>query len=114
MQKISYTIFPYQKGKLWFFDDPSLGLTQEALTDGVPEVIAKACRMNFVEQSFFLTFSCQNIGKYFLDFVKPLRNGNLYVWKKFGMKCWFCPALLLYFPVPPRKIWFSVFSHKNI
>lgn len=114
MQKICYTIKPYQQNTLWFFDDPSVGLLKEGLTDGVPELIKKACELSKIKNLFFLTFSDQKIGKKFLVFKKPLRNGNLYHWEKLKMDCWFCPALFRYFDRPPAKIWFEVFGHKNI
>jgi hypothetical protein len=112
VQKICFFIKPYQDGSLWFFDDPSVGLFREALTDGVPEVLAQACFFSDVKKIFCVSFSNHPLGDYFLNHVKPLRNGNLYKWN--NMKCWFCPALLKYFQKPPKTIWFSVFGHKNI
>ncbi len=109
VQKICFSISPYRKGCEWFFDDPKLGLFREGLTCGTPEVILKACNLKSMQTPNLVFFSNQFFGKNFLNFLKPLRDGNLYFWSEQKMQCWFCPALLKYFSKPPKKIWFEIF-----
>jgi len=108
VQKFCFSVKPYTINKLWFFDDLKNGLIKEALTDGVPEVIIRACQKSNPIQNIEVHFADFRFGRFCLDFQKPLRNGNLYSWKEENLKCWFCPALLKYFTKPPKKIWFSV------
>lgn len=110
-----YQIRPYQSNELWFFDDPKVGLYREGLTDGVPEVLIEVCRRSGLNpQNFLLKFSDRIDFKFNLRFEEPLRNGSLYWWLEGEMNCWFCPALLCYFPEPPQSISFQVSTGTQI
>jgi hypothetical protein len=113
VQKFCFSIKPYTQGRLWFFDDFKNGLVKEPLTDGVPQVITKACQKSSLNQNIQIHFSNFEFSEFVLDFQKPLRNGNVYRWKKEGLKCWFCPALFKYFSVAPKRIWFFLNQTKN-
>jgi hypothetical protein len=108
VQNLCFSINPYCIKGDWFFDDPKVGLFREGLTCGTPEVLLKACNLKSINGSFTVLFSNFSLGEYFLNFKKPLRDGNLYFWHEQKMSCWFCPALLKYFSSPPQKIWFQL------
>lgn len=107
MLHLTYVIQPYCINKKWLFDDPSVGLHQEPLTDGVPEVLLEAVKASKAS-SLIVWFSKQPLLPFQLDHLRPLRNGNEYYWAEKNMKCWFCPALLKYFKKPPKKLFFVV------
>lgn len=111
MQKICYTIRPYRYSGLWYFDSPEVGLMCEGLTDGAPEVLLRACELAGINSNFIVGFTDTKFGMHCLDFVTPLWSGSQYRWADQNMVCWFCPALLKFFPEPPKQIYFSVFSN---
>jgi hypothetical protein len=113
MQKPCFTIKPYCESNLWFFDDPTVGLTREGLTDGTPEVLLRACDLKNIGPNFVVRFSDTNFGFNRLDIIGPVLLGTQYYWAEQNMICWFCPALLKYFPVPPAQIYFCVFNARK-
>lgn len=114
MQKPCFTIKPYCCSDLWFFDDPEVGLIREGLTDGTPEVLLRACELADIDSKFVVGFTDAKFGIHRLDFVMPIWSGSQYYWSEQNMICWFCPALLKYFPAPPKQIYFTVFSSNGV
>ncbi len=108
----SYTIKPYREGHLWMFDDPKVGLFREGLRQGTPEALIRACEIRGIEPiGFVAAFSVTIFGPmHRLDLIGPLWHGTQYLWANQQMTCWFCPALLRYFAVPPNEIWFQVWA----
>jgi hypothetical protein len=56
VQKFCFSIKPYTQGSLWFFDDLKNGLVKEPLTDGVPQVITRACQKKIIKSKYPNTF----------------------------------------------------------
>lgn len=83
---------------------------REGLTDGTPETLLRACELAGIDSNFVVGFTDTKFGIHCLDFVTLLRDGSQYYWADQQMYCWFCPALLKYFPEPPKQIYFTVFS----
>jgi|694.fasta_scaffold68123_2 hypothetical protein len=105
-------LHPYQKEDKWFFDEPSLNLYMEGLTDGTPEVILRAMNILKIKKPIFVRFSNLPQFRFELQLLGQLRNGHQYFWKEQNMICWFCPALLKYFTKPPKSIWFDCVKMK--
>jgi hypothetical protein len=113
VQKICFIIRPYQNENGWFFNDYNLGIFDEGLTCGTPEVIQKLCSIAQLNDFYAIAFSDRLISKHYLNYVKPDRDGSQYYWPEQDMFCWFCPTLLRYFKKPPKILWFDIFSSKN-
>jgi hypothetical protein len=111
LQKICFTIKPYQQCEKWFFDDLKLGLTREGLTDGTPEVLQRAMQIRNLSNAKF-HFSDKQKFSFTLKLMGKHRNGHRYFWTEEKMVCWFCPALLRFFSFPPVFIWFEVKPQK--
>lgn len=113
MHKVCFTINPYLDGHLWMFDDPKVGLLREGLRRGTPEVLVRACELRGMEPvGFVAAFSVTNfVPMHRLDLLGPLWHGTEYHWDDQQMTCWFCPALLRYFSVPPQELYFCVWSN---
>lgn len=111
MQHLCYRIVPYRTKLGWQFDDAKVGLVAEKITDGVPEVFLAAAAMLAINDPLAVYFSDRPLGGRVrwlqLWHVGPLREGNLYHFSKARLDCWFCPALLRYFPEPPAVIHFK-------
>jgi len=113
VQKICFIIRPYKNENGWFFNDYNLGIFDEGLTCGTPEVIRRLCSIAKLNDSYAIAFSDRMVGKHYLNYVNPERDGSQYYWSEQDMFCWFCPTLLRYFKKPPEIIWFDIFSDKN-
>jgi hypothetical protein len=119
------TIYPYLLEDCWVFDDESTGLKEEAFILGTSEIIARVVEAKAIPNAakgFALTFSTEPFDHdieltwitpseaaearhYALDWLP--RAGNWYRGSIFGQDIvgWLCPALFLYFPVAPGKIY---------
>lgn len=107
-----FVIKPYIWEDLWVFDDPDTGLIREPFVGGADTMLSIAVErarildadagfllffsdLRFPDADVALTWVCKNFG------------GNVYRWDEFAIEGWLCPALLKYFPQPPR----SLFAH---
>ncbi len=111
------TIFPYLlDGSTWVFDDPATGLKEEAFVFGSSEAISALIDAKAIPNAasgFAMTFDDQPFDGIDVELVwvsaddpnDPLA-GNSYRGQIGGvaLEGWLCPALLLYFPVAPRKL----------
>jgi len=100
-------IKPYKWEGLWVFDDDRVGLNREPFVAGADTIIDLAVHEKQVrdpENGFLLLFSADPFpGADKLSWVRAETGGNVYDWK--GHEGWLCPALLKYFPQPPRQIY---------
>ncbi len=110
------TIHPYLIGKTWVFDDEQTGLKQEPFVLGMSEALSLLVASKGVpnaDTGFALTFSDDPFVAYDVE-LNWLRSdepgtpspGNWYRGLLRGqlIEGWLCPALYLYFPKAPRKL----------
>lgn len=111
----------YKDGGIWMFDDERVGLVQEALVAGMPEIIEKAISIfqpgceNRVGVVFSgLAFPGHHVK---LDWVKSDEHndpdyqtqiGNWYRWEEHNLEGWLCPALFKYFEKAPKELYVSL------
>jgi hypothetical protein len=104
-------IAPYKfAGRMWVFDDPRLGLVQEAFISGADIIIDRAvAHISDAAEGFLLIFSSSPFpGHAFrLEWRRSDSEGNWYYAREFDMEGWLCPALLKYFDAPPHQIFFQ-------
>jgi hypothetical protein len=107
------TLYPYLESGTWVFDDERTGLKEEAFVLGATEMITAIVAAKGIpdaERGFALTFSGRPFEGQDVRLVwqrrDPSGSGNWYAGEVAGrqQECWLCPALLLYFPTPPREI----------
>jgi len=104
-------VFPYQHNGMWVFDDESVGLRQEPFVSGADEVIdLMVAQVPNAEEGFRLLFSASPFPghQYNLCWVREEYVGNWYHCEELGLEGWLCPALLHYFPEPPKRIYARV------
>lgn len=127
------TLFPYLFGpKTWVFDDESHNLKAEAFVCGMSEIMScavskfkiknagKGFKMSFSDQPFdgqqveltwvrphTFTFEYMHEGKKIHNEIAGniYHTGNSFKKVKAG---WLCPALLKYFPEPPKTLYVKV------
>ena len=107
------TLHPYLlDGSCWVFDDARTGLKEEAFVMGMTEMISRVVQAKGIpdaERGFSMSFSAEPFTGYDVE-LRWLRadphSGNWYAGTVVGqhMEGWLCPALLLYFPQPPGRI----------
>jgi hypothetical protein len=101
------SIFPYKWNDVWMFDDPSVGLVQEAIVGGTDDIIDALREAGGIKGGFRLAFSDQSFtGAEELVWLRQEMGGNVYGWN--DMEGWLCPALQLYFPSPPKRLYLRV------
>jgi hypothetical protein len=105
----AFSIRPYCEDGIWMFDDPAVGLVGEALVQGIDRMIEDITK-DFADPAsgFRLLFSDEPFpgNQIELEWVRPDESGgNWYFCPQLGYQGWLCPALLLYFPTPPRTIY---------
>jgi hypothetical protein len=106
-------LYPYLlNGSCWVFDDERTGLKEEAFVLGASEMISRlvaARGLPDADRGFALSFSDTPFPGFDVE-LQWLRSdgvaGNWYAGEIAGarMEGWLCPALLLYFTEPPRRI----------
>jgi len=95
---------------MWVFDDASAGLNKEAFVCGADDIITRISEdIPNRDKGFVLIFSERAIPEATLVVHHHKRGergvGDYYIHKPTGMVGWLCPALLKYFPKPPRAIY---------
>ena len=104
------TIYPFRKAGLWVFNDPTIGLVEEpfvsSATAMIDDALKKAGVWRGAHHGFKLSFSDgEESGWERADFVREESSGAWYGWQ--DKEGWLCPALMRYFPAPPKAIWFK-------
>jgi hypothetical protein len=104
-------IAPYKfAGRMWVFDDPRLGLVQEAFISGADIIIDRAvAHIPDAATGFLLIFSSIPFPghAFHLEWRRSDSEGNWYYAPDFDVEGWLCPALLQYFDTAPRQIFFQ-------
>jgi len=113
-----FTIRPYLKSGVWQFDDPRVGLVEEPFIAGIPEMLEELCAMEGYKPKQFtrkkpakVTFSIHPFPKYQAELTLSRKEsgGAWYIWNPEHLdqplEGWLCPALLLYYPKPPKRMY---------
>jgi hypothetical protein len=111
VQNALFAIKPYKWEGLWVFDDPNVGLVKEPFVGGADAMIDVATAdIPDADKGFVAIFSANWFpgAQITLDWARALAIGNVYVWQEKDMEGWLCPALLRYFPEPPRQLFIQV------
>lgn len=106
-----YAIAPYKDMGLWVFDDARVGLEREPFVSGADTMIDRAVAgIPNAEQGFVLLFSETPLPGHALrlQWRRSEGGGEWYFSPELGLEGWLCPALLRYFPQPPRQIFVQV------
>jgi hypothetical protein len=109
------TLYPYlyPGTTCWVFDDARTGLKEEAFVEGTSEMISRVVEHKKIPRAtkgFLLSFSDQPFDGHDVE-RRWLRgdgeSGNWYEGDVLGepMENWLCPALLLYFEKPPKRLY---------
>jgi uncharacterized protein DUF6717 len=101
-------IAPYRYEGTWVFDDRTTGLKREPFVSGIPEMIDEMVRdIPNAGEGFRLLFSAQAFPGHThkLTWRRGDSNGNWYYCEQLDMEGWLCPALLKYYPTPPKEIY---------
>jgi hypothetical protein len=104
-------IAPYKYQGTWVFDDPAVGLFREPFIAGIDTMIDKAvAKIPNAGKGFRAIFSASPFpgANLKLDWRREESGGNWYYSDRFKMEGWLCPALLKYFPTPPREIYVKI------
>jgi len=111
MNNSIFVIKPYKWEGLWVFDDANVGLIKEPFVGGADTMIDVAtAHIPNAEKGFLAVFSANYFpnAQIELDWDREVVGGHVYRWKEKEMEGWLCPALLLYFPKPPAKLFIQV------
>ncbi|NQW47675.1 MAG: hypothetical protein HQ464_07905 [Planctomycetes bacterium] len=113
--KRTLALYPYlySSTDCWVFDDERTGLKEEAFVLGTSEIVSRVVehkRIQKAAQGFLLTFSDQPFDGHDVErhWVRSdAGGGNWYEGEVLGepMENWLCPALLLYFVDPPKRLY---------
>ena len=111
MKNSIFVIKPYKWQNMWVFDDDAVGLVKEPFVGGADTMIdvATAHILN-ADRGFVAVFSASYFpdAQIVLEWAREDGGGNVYRWAEKGMEGWLCPALLLYTPTPPAKLYIQV------
>jgi hypothetical protein len=109
------TLYPYlyPGTACWVFDDPRTGLKEEAFVAGTSEMITRVVEWKKIPRAasgFLLTFSDRPFDGHDVErqwLRSDVDGGNWYEGDVLGepMENWLCPALLLYFEAPPKRLY---------
>ena len=102
---------PYKWKGLWVFDDPDVGLVKEPFVGGADIMMDRAtAHIPQADQGFLAVFSAGDFpgAHIVLEWLRAEGSGNVYCWQEQQLEGWLCPALLKYFPEPPRKLYLQV------
>jgi len=109
MNNSIFSIDVYKENNMWVFDDSRVGLIKEPFVGGADTFIdlfakeRKEITVIFSE----ISFPDHTVS---VDLVKRSKNnseGTDYICKDLNHKLWLCPALNLYYPKSPKKIYIN-------
>lgn len=107
MLRPAFVIRPYRKAARWYFDDPSVGLEAEPLTDGVPELLDAWGRDRLTVWFHNGPVAGAN---HVLSFLYSDRGSSVYEVDAGIRTCMLCPALMKYFTDPPRTLFVRIYA----
>lgn len=113
---VLHVIMPYKWNGIWVFDDKERGLVREALISGADALLEAATEhIADRDQGVVVVFSDRPFPTHTLALTwqggDENGHGTYYYAQKYRQRAWLCPALLLYFPEPPMKI-YAMFTAK--
>jgi hypothetical protein len=116
MNNAIFVIRPYKWNGMWVFDDERVGLDKEPFVAGADTMIDTAVQLKGIdnaESGFLLVFSASPFpdADFEMQWVRAEIGGNVYL-GRFDiegrvqeMEGWLCPALNLYYPDAPQKLY---------
>lgn len=100
-----FSISVYRHQGLWVFDDERVGLVKEPFVSGADTLIDELAKG---AERITIIFSAIGFpgNKLYIDTTKEHAiSGTNYECKSMNHKLWLCPALNLYYPVLPDRIY---------
>lgn len=104
-------IAPYKAHGMWVFDDERVGLVQEPFVGGADTLIDRmVAGIPNADSGFRMVLSADPFpgGDHRFTWVRPEMSGDVYRSEEYEAEGWLCPALLKYFPEPPRELYVQV------
>ena len=119
MKNSIFVIKPYRWNGMWVFDDERVGLDKEPFVAGADTMIDTAIALRRIanaDDGFLLVFSAGPFpgGDFEVEWVREESGGNVYQGRfevdgeVQQMEGWLCPALNLYYPDAPKKLYLQV------
>lgn len=119
MENSIFVIKPYKWNGMWVFDDESVGLDREPFVAGADTMIDTAVQLKGIQNAddgFLMIFSAGPFpdADFDLEWVRAESGGNVYTGRfeveggAQEMEGWLCPALNLYYPDAPKKLWVKI------
>jgi hypothetical protein len=116
MDNSIYVIKPFKWNGMWVFDDERVGLDKEPFVAGADTMIDTAVKSKGIrnpEHGFLLVFSAGPFpdADFEVEWVREDSGGNVYKGRFViegevqEMEGWLCPALNLYYPEAPKKLY---------
>lgn len=105
-----FILQPYKYAGTWVFDDPARKLRQEPFVAKIPEMIDRLVKdIPNADKGFRLLISARPFpgATHKLTWRREEANGNWYWSEDFKMEGWLCPALITFFKVAPKEIYFK-------
>ncbi len=114
-----FVIKPYKWNGMWVFDDERVGLIKEPFVAGADTMIDTAVELKGIQTAddgFLMVFSAGPFpdADFDLDWDREESGGNVYKGrfevdgKVKEMEGWLCPALNLYYPEAPKKLYVQI------
>jgi len=103
-----HVIVPYRHASTWVFDDPWVGLSQEPFVSGIPEMMdTLVANIPNAGKGFRRLFASVPFPGYQVELIKVREeyDGVWYQWADTNAEGWLCPALFLYFPEAPTRLY---------
>jgi hypothetical protein len=103
-----HVILPYRHASSWVFDDVRVGLQREPFVSGIPQMIDMlVADVPNAAQGFRLLFASEPFPGYQVELVQVREEcrGVWYRWDDRNAEGWLCPALFLYFPQAPSRLY---------
>ena len=116
MKNAIFVIKPYKWNGMWVFDDERVGLDKEPFVAGADAMIDTAVELKGLsnaDEGFLMIFSAGPFpdADFEIEWVREDCDGNVYK-ARFDvegevreMEGWLCPALNLYYPEAPKKLY---------
>ena len=115
MKNSIFVIKPYKWDGMWVFDDERVGLDKEPFVAGADTMIDIAVSVKGIpnaDNGFLMVFSADPFpdADFNLDWVQEENTGNVYKgrFESQEIEAWLCPALNLYYPDAPKKLYIQV------
>jgi len=119
MKNAIFVIKPYKWNGMWVFDDERIGLDKEPFVGGADTMIDAAVELKGIQNAddgFLMIFSAGPFpdADFDLEWVREEGGGNVYKGQfevegeEQEMEGWLCPALTLYYPDPPQKLYVQI------